>query len=152
MANLKANSIGRKGEALAVAYLKQKGYTILQTNYTCPMGELDIIATLQKKGLHKLQSFYKKQYKSQPTPQNFQIYQTYMSYKPEQILIVVEVKSRSATTYGLPQEAVTKQKQHKIKTCTHWYIAEHQAYNSQVRFDCIAVLGETLEHIENAFI
>lgn len=151
MANLKANSIGRKGEALAVAYLKQKGYTILQTNYTCPMGELDIVATLQKKGLHKLQSFYKKQYKSEPTPQNFQIYQTYMSYKPEQILIVVEVKSRSATTYGLPQEAVTKYKQQKIKLCTQCYMQQNHMQERQVRFDCVAVLNETIEHIQNAF-
>ncbi|HMQ50846.1 MAG TPA: YraN family protein [Anaerolineae bacterium] len=34
---------GRRGEALAAAYFVEKGYTILQRNWRCPAGELDIV-------------------------------------------------------------------------------------------------------------
>lgn len=35
---------GRKGETIAVAFLKKTGYQIVETNYRCPLGEIDIIA------------------------------------------------------------------------------------------------------------
>jgi putative endonuclease len=38
---------GALGEKLANAFLKKKGYRILQTNYRCPKGEIDIIALHQ---------------------------------------------------------------------------------------------------------
>lgn len=42
---MKYNRIdGSIGESLAVDYLQGKGYVILQTNYFCPMGEIDIVA------------------------------------------------------------------------------------------------------------
>ena len=37
-------STGQLGEELAQAALKKKGYRILQTNYRCSFGEVDIIA------------------------------------------------------------------------------------------------------------
>ncbi len=36
--------LGRKGEDLAVEYLKNKGYFILERNFICRQGEIDIIA------------------------------------------------------------------------------------------------------------
>jgi putative endonuclease len=38
-------STGQWGEELAQAALKKKGYSILQTNYCCTFGEIDIIAS-----------------------------------------------------------------------------------------------------------
>jgi putative endonuclease len=35
---------GQRGEALALAYLKDQGYRIQQQNYRCRRGEIDIIA------------------------------------------------------------------------------------------------------------
>lgn len=37
-------SLGRRGEQLALAYLTNKGYAVINTNWRCPLGELDIIA------------------------------------------------------------------------------------------------------------
>ena len=36
--------IGRLGENLAADYLKKQGFIIVETNYRCPTGEIDIIA------------------------------------------------------------------------------------------------------------
>lgn len=36
--------VGNKGENIAESYLKQKGYKIIQKNYRCRFGEIDIIA------------------------------------------------------------------------------------------------------------
>ncbi|MGX8698647.1 MAG: YraN family protein [bacterium] len=35
---------GRWGESVAAAYLRRKGYTILEMGFTCRVGEIDIIA------------------------------------------------------------------------------------------------------------
>jgi putative endonuclease len=35
---------GEKGEKIAAAYLKKNGYRIIETNFRCPIGEIDIIA------------------------------------------------------------------------------------------------------------
>jgi len=35
---------GREGEAIAARYLEQKGYRIVERNYRCVFGEMDIIA------------------------------------------------------------------------------------------------------------
>ncbi|MDQ7032191.1 MAG: YraN family protein [Desulfonauticus sp.] len=38
-------SVGRKGEILAQEYLISRGYSVLQTNFRCSFGEIDIICT-----------------------------------------------------------------------------------------------------------
>jgi putative endonuclease len=36
--------VGNKGEKLAAKFLKRKGYRIIQRNYKCKLGEIDIVA------------------------------------------------------------------------------------------------------------
>ncbi len=36
--------LGRRGEELAAQYLRKNGYELIQRNYVCKMGEMDIIA------------------------------------------------------------------------------------------------------------
>jgi putative endonuclease len=38
------SELGARGEGLARAFLKAKGYQVVATNYRCPSGEMDIIA------------------------------------------------------------------------------------------------------------
>jgi putative endonuclease len=41
---MKRYYVGSLGEKLARDFLKKKGYTILETNYRCRQGEIDIVA------------------------------------------------------------------------------------------------------------
>ncbi len=41
---MKRRDTGILGEKLARDFLKKRGYRILETNYRCPQGEIDIIA------------------------------------------------------------------------------------------------------------
>jgi putative endonuclease len=41
---VRRKAVGDEGERLAVDFLKKKGYRILETNYRCRSGEIDIVA------------------------------------------------------------------------------------------------------------
>ena len=41
---MEKKELGKKGEELALRFLKKKGYQIIEKNYACKMGEMDIIA------------------------------------------------------------------------------------------------------------
>ena len=41
---MQKKELGKKGEEIAIRFLKKKGYRILEKNYVCKMGEMDIIA------------------------------------------------------------------------------------------------------------
>jgi putative endonuclease len=38
------DDLGRRGEQLAVEHLTAQGYTIIDRNWRCPIGEIDIVA------------------------------------------------------------------------------------------------------------
>lgn len=44
MKDLSKIKTGKEGEKLAAAYLKKNGYRIIETNFRCAIGEIDIIA------------------------------------------------------------------------------------------------------------
>ena len=41
---MKRQDTGRRGEELARQFLSKKGFHIIETNYRCPEGEIDIVA------------------------------------------------------------------------------------------------------------
>lgn len=70
-------------------------------------------------------------------------------------LIVVEVKTRSTTTFEHPQEAITKTKIRNIVNAAHEYILQTD-WQGETRFDIISVIpmqdSYLIEHIEDAFL
>jgi putative endonuclease len=40
---VKRKHLGKKGEDLALTYLKKKGYRFVDRNFSCPFGEIDLI-------------------------------------------------------------------------------------------------------------
>ena len=71
-------------------------------------------------------------------------------------LVVVEVKTRSGTTYGAPYEAVDWRKAAKLRGLGARWLRENQWRGRGVRFDVISILmpkhGRTeLQHIRSAF-
>jgi len=55
-------------------------------------------------------------------------------------LVFVEVKTRSSTDQGRPEEAVNQRKQKKLASLAEAYVIEQQRENSPMRFDVVAVL------------
>lgn len=112
------NLIGKKGEEIALGYLKKKGFKILEINWRFKKAEIDLI-TLK-----------------------------------DDLLVVVEVKTRSSEAFENPKEAVTIGKQKNIIKAADAYIQEKEI-DLECRFDVVSVLilkNETsIEHIEDAF-
>ena len=74
--------------------------------------------------------------------------------KINEILVFVEVKTRTSLKYGYAYEAVNIKKQRKILNCSQAYIKQNKYINFQPRFDIVEVylsLNTKINHIENAF-
>lgn len=68
-------------------------------------------------------------------------------------LVIVEVKTRSSTIHGQPQESVTIAKQKKLIKAAEAYVIEKNI-EMEVRFDIIEVIHHptlTINHIKNAY-
>jgi putative endonuclease len=77
--------------------------------------------------------------------------------RKEDLLIFVEVKTRTNYEFGEPELAITKSKQKQIIKIAKAYLYINEIYNMQCRFDVVAIMLEKykeprLNHIENAFI
>ena len=73
----------------------------------------------------------------------------------DDILVIVEVKTRTSDDYGEPNIAVDKHKQRMLIWAADAYV-RYKNLNVDVRFDIISIVftsGEPeIEHIEDAFI
>jgi putative endonuclease len=67
------------------------------------------------------------------------------------VLVFVEVKSRSYSDFGSPWQAVNSRKQDKIRKAALDYIIRSKLADCPARFDVISIVGETVEHIRDAF-
>lgn len=102
---------GKHGENFACDYLKNQNYTIIERNFSCYQGEIDIVA----KDISKNE------------------------------LVFIEVKTRTSFKYGLPIDAVDKNKQkHLFKAC-QYYLFKYNLHHIFVRIDVIEI------YIKNGF-
>ena len=74
----------------------------------------------------------------------------------DEILIVVEVKTRTGTAFGEPWESVDDRKQQAIERAALAYLEEF-SIDRELRFDIISIIVSPdkdvwIDHIENAFI
>lgn len=108
--------VGAKAEQLIRDYLSANDYEILEMNYRCKQGEVDIIA------------------------------------KHGKYYVFIEVKYRSSTKYGLPEEAVGIAKQRRISKAALYCLYSHNLPDTTpVRFDVAAILVDTVHYIKDAF-
>ena len=72
--------------------------------------------------------------------------------KDGEYLVFIEVKYRSSTAYGYPEEAVNIKKQRTIRSVAQYFMLTHNIpMDTPVRFDVISILGNHIKHIRNAF-
>ncbi len=111
--------LGITGEKLAIDYLINKGYIIVEKNYRFQKAEIDVIA------------------------------------KKNNLLICVEVKTRSTAYFGDPQDFVDAKKIKLLVKAMNYYV-ESKDLDVEVQFDIIAIIKNDtttkIEHIEDAFL
>jgi putative endonuclease len=119
--------LGRWGEKLAGEFLSGQGYTILATNVRTPYGEIDLIARQAEAGSDSAE-----------------------------VIVFVEVKTRSSNAFGYPEEAVTARKQAHLLGAAQHYLQEHPELGSVWRIDVISIERSregkppAIHHFENA--
>lgn len=107
--------IGRRGEEAAANYLKKHKYKIVDRNFSCQFGEIDLVVW------------------------------------DGETVVFVEVKARENDKFGLPREAVNRQKQQTIIRCANYWLYKCKQTGKAVRFDVVEILGDEINHIIDAF-
>jgi putative endonuclease len=105
--------LGSRGEEAAARWYAEVGYTVVDRNWRCAEGEIDLIAIEPPAGL----------------------------------VVICEVKTRSSTSYGYPEEAVTVAKQRRLRRLAARWLAEQSVPLRAVRFDVAAVLADGAGHL-----
>jgi putative endonuclease len=69
----------------------------------------------------------------------------------KELLIFIEVKTRSSKQYGEPWEFVDWRKQQRLRLTAEQFIADHDLGRYSYRFDIVSVLGDQVSLFRNAF-
>jgi putative endonuclease len=123
-------SLGRWGESIAARYLQSRGYQIQERNARTPYGEIDIVA-IQLSVISQGRS------------------------DPSSVVVFVEVKTRTSTAFGFPEESITERKQAHMLAAAESYIQERPELGNDWRIDVIAIQchgsrkKHSLKHFEN---
>lgn len=107
--------VGTTSEDRAASYLVRHGYRIVERNYRCKVGELDIVA------------------------------------RDGDVLVFVEVRSRRSAEFGSALDAVGWHKRKKVSRVALAYLASRKPRFAQARFDVVAITGDELVHIRDAW-
>lgn len=135
--NLSKLQEGKRGEDLAVAFLKTLGYLILDRNFRLRNGEIDIVALDPSAPFGDAQDESSGQVKQK-----------------EKCLVFVEVKTRSSNEFGSPLEAITWWKLKALTRAAQFYKISHRGLPDQMRIDAVSVQlsdtsDPTIEHVKN---
>tara|TARA_B100000945_G_scaffold188591_1_gene151374 strand:- start:140 stop:490 length:351 start_codon:yes stop_codon:yes gene_type:complete len=72
----------------------------------------------------------------------------------QNILVFVEVKTRSTFKYGFPDESIDHKKENRLREAAEIYI-EHKDLHNEIRFDIVSIVKNNFEekvyHITDAF-
>lgn len=124
-------NIGKLGEDIAVKYLENHGYSILERNYRKPWGEIDIVAS---------ENTDKNQFLAQQS----------------QELVFFEVKTQNQKFEWRPEENITRHKKRQLSRIVSTYLKEHKiSENQDWRIDVLAITLDfeiktaQIEHIQN---
>lgn len=122
-----ASGLGALGEELACRYLKNKGYTILQTNYCNTrgkrLGEVDIVARMKK----------------------------------ELVFVEVKSRLVSREGALLPEMSITRGKLRKLERIAQYYLREKHCGENPYHFDALSVVYDpvlkkaSIRHLEHVF-
>jgi putative endonuclease len=132
--NTSRQTLGRWGENQAAIYLENSGYFILGRNVRTPFGEIDLIARQDSRPESKY---------------NF-------SDRLQSMIVFVEVKTRSSTVFGYPEDSITHRKMSHMLDSAQFYMQEHPELEGDWRVDVIAIYRTgsesppTITHFENA--
>lgn len=114
------DDFGRAGENRAADYLRARGYAILDRNWRCAQGEIDIVATR------------------------------------DDVLSIVEVKTRRSEAYGHPFEAIDERKRRRLWQLAFAWAQEHPetARRRRIRVEAVGLTGADaatarLEHLQD---
>ena len=76
----------------------------------------------------------------------------------EGVLVFVEVKTRTSTKYGIPENAVTGHKIRALKRAANYYCIKHPECSKSLRMDVISIILDSnlinvkyFKHYKNAF-
>jgi putative endonuclease len=94
---------GKMGEMLAMGFLKKKGYRIIEANFRCRTGEIDIVT------------------------------------KQGKVLVFVEVRARTNTKYGTPEESIGALKMRRLVSAAEFYRQIHPDLPDEWRIDVVAI-------------
>jgi putative endonuclease len=70
---------------------------------------------------------------------------------PDGTLCFVEVRARADASFGTPAETISAEKRRRIVTAARHYLATKVRGEPPCRFDVVAITGEHVEHIPDAF-
>jgi putative endonuclease len=108
-------ALGASGEEAVAAWYEGHGYEVMERNWRCRAGELDLI-------LRRGRTF-----------------------------VFCEVKTRSSDAFGAPVEAITRDKQVRLRHLAARWLEDAPMRPTEIRFDVASVLAGQIEVLEGAF-
>ncbi len=124
-------SIGSGAEDVASAFLRSQGYFIVERNFRCRAGELDLVA-----------------YRADPCEADSP---DPLIARRARMLIFIEVRARTDDEHGNGVEAIGVHKQRQVARMAAHYLAARQPEYEEIRFDVVGVTGGVPVLIEDAF-